>query len=144
DHRIEYLAVLDLLRDDGRRTDGEDDMVAALGAEVRGERPDRIQHRPHAEHADVGGGSHARKRDQRYRNAGEPAKTPHCVFSSEVPDVRDPLVSRLRSSHTPAASSMRTSQSKGYERLYDSSAVFGFEVPKRAGGDMIGTSNPPH
>src|SRR5262249_13568240 len=117
---------------------------AALGAEVRGQRPDRILHRAHAEHADVGGASHARKRDQRYRNASVPAETPHCVFSPEVPDVRDPLVSRLRSSHTPAASSIRTSQSKGTEQVYDSSAVFGFEFPERAGGDMIGTSNPPH
>src|SRR5262249_56601223 len=89
DHRIEYLAVLDLLRDDGGRADGEDNVVAALGAEVRGERPDRILHRAHAEHADVGGASHARKRDQRYRNASGPAESPHCVFSSAVPDVRD-------------------------------------------------------
>src|SRR5262249_16007981 len=70
--------------------DGEDHVVAGLRAEVRSERPDRVLHRPHAEHADVGGASHARKRDQRYRNASDPAESPHCVFSSEVPDVRDP------------------------------------------------------
>src|SRR5262249_60891089 len=89
DHRIEDLAVLDLLHDDDRRAEGEDHVVAALGAEVSGERPDCILHRTHAEHADVGGASHARKREQRYRNASVLAETPHCVFSSEVPDVRD-------------------------------------------------------
>jgi hypothetical protein len=39
---------------------------------------------------------------------------------------------------------MRTSESKGHEQIYDSSVVFGFEAPLRAGGKSVGTSNPPH
>src|SRR6516165_1322309 len=39
---------------------------------------------------------------------------------------------------------MRTSESEGTLAIYDSSAVFGFEVPMRAPDWTIGTSNPPH
>jgi hypothetical protein len=39
---------------------------------------------------------------------------------------------------------MRTSESKGHEQIFDSSVVFGFEVPLRAAAKVVGTSNPPH
>jgi hypothetical protein len=39
---------------------------------------------------------------------------------------------------------LRTSESKGHWQTYDSSVVFGFEVPMRVCWIFVGTSNPPH
>jgi hypothetical protein len=57
--------------------------------ELGGELSNRILHRADAEHADIGCGSYAGKLHQHNRNGRDSAETPHCVFSSEVPDVRD-------------------------------------------------------
>src|SRR3982750_1274227 len=46
----------------------------------------------------------------------------------------DRLVSRFRSSHHCAAHSFANFGIKGTVALYDSSAVFGFEVPTQTGG----------
>src|SRR3954462_631465 len=66
------------------------------------------------------------------------------------------LVSRFRSSHHCAAHSFANFGIKGTLEIYDSSAVFGFEVPTQTRGHNdrnfkstalwpgSGTSNPPH
>src|SRR5262249_51998332 len=48
------------------------------------------------------------------------------------------LASRFRSSQGFAAPLMRTSESKGHQLTYDSSVVFGFEVPIRASRLIVG------
>jgi hypothetical protein len=45
------------------------------------------------------------------------------------------LTSRFRNSHYCAAPSFANFGIEGHWQLYDSSVVFGFEVPKRASGD---------
>ena len=64
--------------------------------------------------------------------------------SSETTNGLARLVSRFRSSHHCAAHSFANFGIKGTLAIYDSSAVFGFEVPTQRAAIMIGTSNPPH
>src|SRR5262249_61077075 len=54
------------------------------------------------------------------------------------------LVSRFRSSQTVAAQSRANFGIKGTLANFDSSVVFGFEVPMSGRRIFVGTSSPPH